>query len=79
MSKQIHIQIVKKKKRCHEQQCIQAVRLAAALFPGPLTKPSWSSLERSSSDLFMVSGRRSVEKIPVNMKKAKISRICFTN
>lgn len=41
----------------------------------PATKPSWFSLDNSSRDLCLVSGRSSVEKIPVNMKKAKSSRL----
>jgi hypothetical protein len=41
----------------------------------PWTKPSWSSLESSSRVLFFVSGRSSVEKIPVNMNRAKISKL----
>ena len=36
-------------------------------------KPSCFSFEISSSDLCFVSGMRSVEKIPVNINRAKIS------
>ena len=41
----------------------------------PWTNPSWSSFDRSSRVLPMVSGRRRVEKIPVSMKNANISRL----
>lgn len=40
-----------------------------------MTNPSWSSFERSSRVLPFVSGSRSVEKIPVSMKNAKISKL----
>lgn len=45
---------------------------------GPEMKPSWFSFEMSSSDLCFVSGMRRVEKIPVSMKNAKISRLWAT-
>jgi hypothetical protein len=38
-------------------------------------KPSQFSWEISSSDLCFISGKRSVEKIQVNMKKENISRL----
>jgi hypothetical protein len=41
----------------------------------PSMKPSWFSLESSSRVFCFVSGKRRVEKIPVNMKKANISRL----
>ena len=42
---------------------------------GPVMKPSWFSFDSSSSVFCFVSGMSSVEKIPVNMKNAKISRL----
>ena len=45
----------------------------------PSTNPSWFSLERSSSVLFLVSLIISVEPIPVAMKRAKISRLKADN
>ena len=44
-----------------------------------LSKSSSSSCERSSKLLFIVSGNSKVEKTPVNMKSAKISRIWGRN
>ena len=41
----------------------------------PVMKFSWSSLDKSSRVLPLVSGKSRVEKIPVSMKKAKISRL----
>lgn len=38
-------------------------------------KPSWFSFDSSSSDCIFVSLINSVEKIPVSMKKAKISSL----
>jgi hypothetical protein len=41
----------------------------------PWMNPSWSSLDKSSKVFPLVSGISKVEKIPVIMKKAKISRL----
>lgn len=41
----------------------------------PLTNPSWLSWLNSSNDFNFVSGMRSVENMPVNMKNAKISML----
>ena len=42
-------------------------------------KPSWFSLDSSSRVCCFVSGKRSVEKIPVIMKKANNSRLKGNN
>lgn len=41
----------------------------------PWINSSWLSFESASSDFWAVSGMRNVEKMPVNMKNAKISRL----
>lgn len=45
----------------------------------PVMYPLCSSFDKSSSVFCLVSGISKVEKMPVNMKKANISMMCFTN